>query len=366
MNPADMPESFRVAIPIVAGVGNALLAVPMVRMLKRHHPAARISILARLDAMAEPFRRLNEVEEVFVMNRGWRGTLRGLRWLRRCHPDVFLVPFPSNRWQYNLLAQVSGARRVLMHSYPTGRFSALSLLPAERLPAQRGIHDVTQNLRLLRLLGIQAEQDLPPQFVLNDNDRTRAADLLHNAGIRDGTSFIAVHPGSGSTVLARAKRWPAEKYAQLIRLMRHELPQQQIVLLEGPDETGVADEIVAKIASASPLVDGVHILKLAGPLGDAAAVLERACLYVGSDSGLAHLSAAVGTAAVTLFAPADPDRVCPFGYRHLVVQPPRQCSPCMLYPWQATRPKIRCRNPMCITFIEPAAVMQAVRKALCP
>jgi ADP-heptose:LPS heptosyltransferase len=103
---------------------------------------------------------------------------------------------------------------------------------------------------------------------------------------------------------------------------------------------------------------------LTGPLGDAAAVLERAALYVGSDSGLAHLAAAVGRRAVTLFAPADPDRVCPFGNRELVVQPNRDCSPCFLYPWEATKPKMRCREPMCINFIEVEQVMARVKKAL--
>ena len=120
--------------------------------------------------------------------------------------------------------------------------------------------------------------------------------------------------------------------------------------------------------SPSPLSTGARgearVLRLTGPLGDAAAVLERAALYVGSASGLAHLAAAVGTPALTLFAPADPNRVCPFGYRHLVVQPPRDCAPCFLYPWQATRPKMRCREPMCITLIEVDAVMTAVREAL--
>src|SRR5262249_1448857 len=159
---------------------------------------------------------------------------------------------------------------------------------------------------------------------------------------RDDERFIAIHAGSARTVLAQAKRWPTENYAELITELRREM-SQPIVLLEGPDEGGVADEIVGKLKANIP---EFSVLKLTAPLGEAAAVLERSALYVGSDSGLAHLAAAVGTPAVTLFGPADPDRVCPFGYRHLVVQAPRDCSPCMLYPWQATRPIVRCSEPM--------------------
>src|SRR3954453_16737535 len=118
-----------------------------------------------------------------------------------------------------------------------------------------------------------------------------------------------------------------------------ELPHQ-IVLVEGPDEAGVAEEITRTLTPAlsdsTALIagrgtgrgSGVAVIRLTGPLGNAAALLERAERFVGSDSGLGHLAAGVGTPAVTLFAPADPDRVCPFGYRHLVVQAPRDCSPC--------------------------------------
>ena len=93
-------------------------------------------------------------------------------------------------------------------------------------------------------------------------------------------------------------------------------------------------------------------------------MLQQARLYVGSDSGLAHLAAAVGTMPVTLFGPADPDRVCPFGYRHLVVQAPTPCAPCFKYPYEAPYPKMCCREPFCIRQISVDAVMATVDRAL--
>jgi ADP-heptose:LPS heptosyltransferase len=71
-------------------------------------------------------------------------------------------------------------------------------------------------------------------------------------------------------------------------------------------------------------------------------LLERATLYVGSDSGLAHLAAAVGTPPVTLFGPADPDRVSPFGYRDLVVQAPKKLQPVLPLPLDHALPQ----NPL--------------------
>ncbi len=350
-----------VVIPIVAGVGNALMALPMVRQLKRGMPSAHVTVIARLDAMAEPFRRLldvRELDEVLVSGTGARGQMRGILWTRWRRPDVYLVPFPSNRWQYSLLAQASGARRRLLHDYPVGYWRALHFLPSERIPAQRGVHDVVQNLRLLAALGIDPDETDAPRFIISQTDRVHASTLLREVDLEEDQPFIAVHAGSARTVLAKAKRWPAVKYAELIGQLvpRFDRP---VVLLEGPDEAGVADEIQRYVISSKP-----RVLRLRGPLGDAAAVLERASLYVGSDSGLAHLAASVRTPPVTIFAPADPDRVCPFGYRHLVVQPNKSCAPCFEYPWKTPYPKMGCREPMCVTEVTVEQVMANVQMQL--
>ena len=105
-----MTDSPTIVVPIVAGIGNALLAVPMVRQIKRNLPKSRITIIARTNAMAEVFRRLSEVDEVLVTGAGLLGNVRSIIWSRGRHPDVYLVPFPSNRWQYSLLAFFSGGK----------------------------------------------------------------------------------------------------------------------------------------------------------------------------------------------------------------------------------------------------------------
>jgi heptosyltransferase-2 len=177
--------------------------------------------------------------------------------------------------------------------------------------------------------------------------------------------FIAVHAGSGSyTVIARAKRWDPKNYAELIAAMIHE-HGKSVLLLEGPDESGVADSIVKHFPGGSAPLE-LRVLKLTGPLGVSAAILERASLYVGSDSGLAHLAAAVGKRAVTIFAPADPDRVCPYGSRDLVVQTPNTCSPCFTYPFKTPYTDSKCREPYCIDLVTVEQVLAAVRRGLSP
>ena len=357
------PHPIRIVIPIVAGIGNALLAVPMVRHLKRIRPEAKITVLARIGAMGDVFNRLDEVDEVIVTGKGAKGMARMVLSSRRLKPDVYLVPFPSNRWQYAVLAATSGAKRKILHSYPVGRARAMHFI-GDRIAAVRGIHDVQQNLNLLRKLGIKPDAPEPPVFCVTDDDRAVAATMLSAAGLPRDANPIVIHAGSAQTVLARAKRWPAESYAKLIGAIAQEFGNR-VVLVEGPDEAGVAREILQSPPIAMGGLSTV-VVKLSGPLAHAAALLERADLYVGSDSGLAHLAAAVGTRAVTIFAPADPDRVCPFGNRDLVVQSPTHCAPCMQYPWNATAPAILCREPFCVREVGVDAVMEKVRLALSP
>jgi heptosyltransferase-2 len=366
------------------------MAMPMVRQIKKTWPSCRITILARSGAMGEPFKRMPEVEEVLITGVGLKALRNAIKYSRSRKPDIYLIPFPSNRWHYSILALTSGAKKRVLHSYPAGKWRALHFI-GTRMPAEQRVHDVVQNLRLLKLIGITPDESESPRFVVTDTDRAKADELLTRAGLLASSSFssfllhpssfasdphpnplaehrergqegfIAVHAGSGSyTVIARAKRWPPARYAELIDRMRSETGKA-ILLMEGPDETGVAESILKELPEPDRRV---HVLKLAGPLGEAAAVLERASLYVGSDSGLAHLAASVGKRAVTIFAPADPDRVCPHGSRDLVVQTPTSCSPCFTYPFKTPYTDSMCREPYCIEQVTVDRVAEAVRRAL--
>ena len=346
-------------MPIMAGIGNTLMALPLLHQLRRALPDARMVVLARLKVTGEVVQRSGFADEVRITGPQLLSIVGHTMRLRRERFDAYVVPFPSNRWQYTLLAALSGARVKLMHGYDVGRVRALHFLPGiTRVQARRGVHDVLQNLSLLGAFGIEADADDSPRFPLNDHDRQRARNTLTQLGLAPAARPVVIHAGCRQTVLAAAKRWPAEKYGQLIAALEQRFGRR-VVLVEGPEEAGVADEIRPHCGTARPF-----LLPLRGPLSEAAALLEQSMLYVGSDSGLAHLAAAVGTTPVTLFAPADPDRCSPFGFRHLVIQPRgKTCSPCFDYPLDSPKPRIRCREPMCIRDITVEDVLEKVDAA---
>lgn len=339
----------RLVVPVLAGVGNALLAQPMIRQLRGAFADAELAVFARTHAIGAVFERLAEVQRVEVFGNKAAEFLRLIRRMRAWRADVCVVPYPSNRWQYSVLASACGATRTLISGYAVGYWRAAHFLPAERVPVIEGLHDLDQSLRLLEPLGIRTSLSMAPSFPLARDEIERAA-----ARLPSGTR-VAIHAGSGRTVFGQAKRWDPRQYGLLVERLRDELGLTP-VLIEGPDEAGVSEEI-------RPQRD-VAIARLTGPLTEAAALLAACRLYVGNDSGLAHLAAAVGTPPVTLFGPARPDELCPWGYRHLVVQTPASCAPCFRYPTRAVTPHVACRPPYCINRIEMARVLDKVRLAL--
>ena len=354
-------------------MGNGLMAQPTVRQLAAAHPQAELRVFARNGSIAGVFDRLPEVASVEVFGNEARQFGRLLQAIRRFRADLCVIPYPSNRWQYSLLARACGARRTIVHRYRVGRRRSPGR-SVETVEAVLGRHDVLSNLDLLRPLGTEPDETMRPAFPLDAEEVARARLRVEDpqlsgldkslvaqevaAGPRPAVGAVgicAIHAGSGNTIFALSKRWPPEQWAALLPRLRDELNVAPI-LLEGPEDAGVGELIRSHVE--------VPVLQLAGPLAEAAAVLAACDLYVGSDSGLAHLAAAVGTPPVTLFGPARPDEVCPFGYRDLVVQTPAACAPCFLYPQESTSPRVACRPPYCIGQIAPDRVLDAARLAL--
>ena len=112
----------------------------------------------------------------------------------------------------------------------------------------------------------------------------------------DDSNLIVIFPGSGSP----AKNWPADKFAALASMLMH---RASVAVILGPAEASI--EPIFRQA-------GVTILKDLD-LPTVAAIAQIASAFVGNDSGVSHLAAAVGASGVVLFGPTDPARWRPLG-----------------------------------------------------
>ena len=140
-----------------------------------------------------------------------------------------------------------------------------------------------------------------PHLYLSDQVRAEAVERLPGDG-----PHLAICP-SASWVF---KVWPAASFAEFIRRFTAPdgvMPGARVVMLGGP-----GDEVYAQpIFDALPQTEFVDLLGLGLP--ETAACLERCRLYVGNDSGLMHMAAAVNTPTLGLFGPSDDRCYAPWG-----------------------------------------------------
>lgn len=145
-----------------------------------------------------------------------------------------------------------------------------------------------------------------PRVHPNESDRDAAARFLKMAGREP---IVAIHPGSGG----ERKNWPAENFAAVARWVSDELAAQLLVV-EGEADEHVVKKLTDLLRPRVPTVArGLKLVELA-------AVLERCTLFLGNDSGITHLAAAVATPVVAVFGNASLPIWEPRGERVRVVR----------------------------------------------
>jgi ADP-heptose:LPS heptosyltransferase len=172
-------------------------------------------------------------------------------------------------------------------------------------------HEIDVYLDALEAVGIRTPFNVP-RLTPGSEARESAVAALGDVEQK----LVVLQPGGaenpGATMLD--KRWPAERYIQLARTLAER--GLRPVLTGGPSDVDLCFQIANDIIDLKPVV-------LAGRLDimSSAAVIERAGLYVGADTGMSHLAAAVGAPSIVIFGPTNPLRYAPRGDRVKILSP---------------------------------------------
>jgi len=162
-------------------------------------------------------------------------------------------------------------------------------------PESLDVHVTDFQLNQLAMLGFENAHNIPEIFLCAE-DINNAQNFLHQKGVdMKNNPLIAVHAGSGS----KAKNWPLENYVSLVQSL-YQRCRGTVLVVEGPAERNLIDNM-------SEALDGsnyIALQSLALPL--LAAVLSQCSLFIGNDSGITHLAAALGVPTIALFGPTDP------------------------------------------------------------
>ncbi len=330
------------------GIGNMVLFTPTLSALRKNLPDAKITLITD-KACAEVIRGSGLVDDVMIFdfNAPLSEKMKIISALRKIRFDYSLMTFPANKWQYNLIAFLMGARVKVSHKYSAGGMISLSFLQDIRIPAVEGIHDVDQNLNLLKVFGIK-EVSKELIFYLSSEDRDFAKEFFKKNKLR---KVIAMHPGCADDGLATRRRWPAEYFTETIRSLQDK--GYQIMLIAGPGE----EDLVHRING--PLKIKALVLQKT-PLKKVVAVVSMCSGFLSTDSGIGHTAAAVGIPTLALIGPGDSRRIAPYGKKCDVITKTVPCSPCVHYPFRATRSKFGTSNcdVRCLKIIRPDRVVE--------
>lgn len=216
-------------------------------------------------------------------------------------------------------------------------------------------HQAQYWLDLAALLGADP-RPRPAQVAITSDDRAWAAEQLSPpipAAVRRD-DFVVIHAGSGG--YSRARRWDPAKFAQVADRLVSER-QLRIVLVGGPDD----DSKALKQALRSPALD----LSGQTSIGQLAAVLERASVFVGADSGVMHVAAAAGAPVAAIFGPSNHEAWGPWtpDGRSLIVRSGPECSPCS-YVGHSVGLREGCAARTCMKLIASDQVIEAALKLL--
>ena len=261
-------------------IGDFILTLPAIRLLRENFPHARIEILGyqhivslaegRYYAAATRSIEYGAMAGFFIPHSELAPDL--VEYFASFHQIVSYLFDPDGHFEANL--RRAGAKNILR------AFAKID----------DSDHAARQLARPLQSLALYIE-DSAATIHLTPEDHAFATRFLAEC---DDRPLIAIHPGSGSP----RKNWPLEKWSELGLALLGSSPQTLLIGGEADEER------VAALCAAwndSPILVARHL-----PLPQLAALLARARLFIGHDSGISHLAAAVGAPCLLLFGPTDP------------------------------------------------------------
>ncbi len=337
------------------GLGNFLMATPALKALSRGVGPDRLTLLALKPSIADMANASRLFGRVLAWDPDQEGLGRGLALLRTLRSQGFahsLAFFPSSHWKFTAFHFGIGARRRLGFSYPQQRFPAWAQRVS--LPLEN-VHDTFQNLRLVeKFLDRKIEDPGEPFFPLTSG--------LPPGGIPP-EPYFACHPGSSAERGMVEKRLPPEAFARII-LRLHRETRIRCVLVGGPEETLLRKSVAEKCREAVLDVRPRSLIETAG-------LLQSARFFLGNDSGLMHLAAAVGTRCAAFFGPTDERRTGPFGYwerqkglpRHLILRRgDLACAPCWTVRTVGKNPPCIYGDTRCLRDFDPDGIWERLRE----
>lgn len=341
----DWQQVRRVLVIRLRSIGDTVLSTPSLVALKRFLPHASVDILLE-DWVAPVLEGFSCVDDIISLKQGSAASrVHIARQIRGNNYDV--VYNLHGGTTATLLTRATGAKhRVGYSSYQYARLHNHLAPSSSSLWRRDKTHSVEQQLALLGWTGIPVTDRPPTQLAVTDHAAESIANRLRAEHIDDTTALAVIHP----TAAFDTKQWATDKFARIAE--DASARGLAVVVLTAPDEAGIAEKL--RQDSKSPVTTLTNL-----SLPEVTALTSRARLFVGNDSGIAHIAAAVGAPCVVIFGSSNIAHWRPWAKTAAeVVFEEMECQPCHGYYCE------KFEQPECIKRVPVDRVVAAIDRVL--
>ncbi|HZF00770.1 MAG TPA: glycosyltransferase family 9 protein [Methylomirabilota bacterium] len=309
----------KILVIAMAGIGDALLATPLIHELRANFPDATIDVLALWAGSKDLLKNnphLNRVNQKNLIKSGKFEALHFLWSLRKNRYDVSINTHPQSRMHYRIAARIIGAPVRISHEYEC--FNWLDRKLVNRLlPQDYSRHSIENNFDVLPLLGAKTKLPKHEIEIFLKPDEEQFADEFLSKNKLAGKKILGLHVGSGGTKNLPLKRWPLKNYAGLVQKLNKERPDIRVLLFGGPEEAKDHQVVLAQANRDLTLEAKTQNLR------QTAALMKRCGAFLSVDTALMHIAAAMKVPnQIVIEAPTLNPTNLPYGNSFLLIKNP--------------------------------------------
>lgn len=338
-------------IYIAQGIGDFVIAMPLIQSIKSQDPTATVDIFTCSDK-----RRIDLNKKMVDL----QGDIRHCYYYTKeeaLHSLMFLLKAGYHSYDYGIVLEHLNSK--YMSSWPSkiidfcckttigayNPYNGATYKKSINRPDSYYIYDLVNDI--LKQLGFEPTIMKRESYFLDKNPVSEPIIINHPSIVFCiGSGHVANEKLHNPYALS-LKSWPTKNWVEL----GNKLVERgyEVIFIGGSMEQGMIEPYYDELDSRIVSFIGKHSIK------ESFQVVREADLVVGVDTGLIHAAAIQGTATLTLFGPTDPTIVKPFGPYSEIIHNTVECSPCLGYDHSYT-----CTNNKCMQGISVDLVLDSI------
>lgn len=337
-------------INLIDRLGDTVMATPMIDAIRNRFPNSQIVILTSKIGH-EVLKNNPLIDEIIIINNNWisQSLVNMPRFLKGFNKSYFKKIKELRNRRIDLLIEVKGDFRNIIFfdiwlkaKYLAGySLSGFGWMLDWEMQYPKDAHETEVRLNIAKKLGAYTK-NLKPNFFLSDRDKDAIRIFLNKNSVNDN-DFKAVLHITGTWA---PRLWPVESFAEIAKKLQKKF-NAKIFLIIAPGEEKFFEEFSKFFCQA------ISTIELTIP--EKAALIKESDLFLGNDSGPAHIARSVKTPLVAIYGPDDPKRIGP-QEGGIAVWKKFPCMPCG---------QVKCSQfPNCVQSINVDEVWDEIIKLL--